>query len=211
MLRSINLFRCAAAFPLALVVTYCSAQTEQAPAPQPPSTLVTPALQSVGRAGSGVDLNKWKGSTAMREEVDANLASMQKDLQNTLPALLTAADAAPTSAAASLPVLLNMDALYNVLLRVTIASRSGAPRDQNTALEQAAVLLDSARRDLGDVIVTAAKAQDKRIADLQATVQQQAAALAAAAAPPPPPAAPAAAPKPKRKKATTAAQPAPTQ
>ena len=204
------LLRRVAALPFALFITCCSAQTEAATAVQPPSTLVRPALESVGRAGSGVDLNKWKGSTAMREDVDANLASMQKDLQNTLPALLTAADAEPASTAASLPVLLNMDALYAVLLRVTIASRLGAPRDQNTALEQSAVLLDSARRDLGEAILAAAKAQEKRIADLQATVQQQNARLAAAAAPPPTPA-PAVTPKPKRKKTTTAPRPAATQ
>ena len=94
---------------------------------------------------------------------------------------------------------MNLDALYSVLLRVTIASRSGAPRDENTALEQAAVLLDSARRDLGEAITAAVKVQDQRIVDLQATVHQQAAALAAA--PPPPAAAPSTA-KPKRKKAT---------
>lgn len=155
---------------------------------QAPSSLVQPALESVGRAGSAVDLNKWKGSNAMREDVDANLASMQKDLQSTLPGLLTAADAAPGSAAASLPVLLNMDALYSVLLRVTIASRSGAPRDQNTALEQAALLLDSARRDLGGEVLASARAQEKRIVDLQATVQQQASALSAAATSAAPPA-----------------------
>ena len=140
----------------------------------------------------------------MRDEVDANLASMQKDLQTTLPALLSVADAAPNSPAASLPVLLNMDALYAVLLRVTIASRSGAPREENTALEQSAVLLDSARRDLGAAIVAGSKAQEKQIATLQATVQQQAAALAAAT--PPPAASPVAGTRAKRKKTTTTAK-----
>jgi hypothetical protein len=192
---------------LALFAAGCSAQTDQASAVQPPSSLIRPALESVGRAGSGVDLNKWKGSTAMREEVDGNLASMQKDLQTTLPALLSVADAAPGSPAASLPVLLNVDALYNVLLRVTVSSRSGAPRDQNIALEQSAVLLDSARRDLGEAITASARAQEKRIADLQATVQQQAAALAAAATPLP---APTVAAKPKRKKTTIPAKPTTT-
>ena len=203
MFRSTTLTCCVAALSLAFLVTCGSAQTEQAP-----STLVRPALESVGRAGSAVDLNKWKGSNAVREEVDANLASMQKDLQSTLPSLLSAADAAPGSLAASLPVLLNMDALYNVLLRVTIASRNGAPRDENTALEQSAVLLDSARRDLGEAITAAAKAQEKHVADLQATVQQQAATLAAAQQAPP--IAPAVVPKPKRKK-TSAANPAASQ
>ena len=181
---------------------------------QKPSELVAPALESVAKAGSAVDLNKWKGGNAVREDVDTNLVSMQKDLQTTLPPLLVASDAAPASASASLPVLLNLDALYSVLLRVTIASRGSAPRDQNLGLEQAAQLLDSARRDLGDTILANVRTQDKRIATLQATVQQQAAAIAAAQqAPPPPP--PPARPKrktPAKKPATQpAATPAPAQ
>ena len=165
---------------------------------QKPSELVAPALDSVAKAGSAVDLNKWKGGNAVREDVDTNLASMQKDLQTTLPPLLVASDAAPASASASLPVLLNLDALYSVLLRVTIASRGSAPRDENLALEQAAQLLDSARRDLGDTILANVRMQDKRIATLQATVQQQAAAVAAAQPAQPPPSQPV---KPKRKTA----------
>ena len=204
MLRFPTLLRHTVAACSAVFVVACSAQGGQTPALQPPSTLVRPALESVGRAGSAVDLNKWKGSAATRDDVDANLVSMQKDLQSTLPPLLTAADAAPDSAAASLPVLLNMDALYSVLLRVTIASRSVAPHDENTALEQAAVLLDSARRDLGEAILTATRAQEKRIADLQATVQQQAATMAATATVP---AESAPAARPKRKKTASSTKP----
>ncbi|SEB66999.1 hypothetical protein [Terriglobus roseus] len=166
---------------------------------QKPSSLIAPALDSVAKAGSAVDLNKWKGGNTVREEVDANLVSMQKDLANTLPPLIVASDAAPSAASASLPVLLNLDALYSVLLRVTIMSRGSAPRDQNVQLEKAAQLLDAARRDLGDAILVGLKSQEKRIADLQATVQQQAATIAAAPAPPAP--APAPPVKPKRKAA----------
>ncbi len=140
---------------------------------QPPSSLVQPALDSVARAGSAVDLNRWKGSAGARDEGDANRASRQKDLQTTLPPLLAAADAAPASAAASLPVLLNLDALYSVLLRVTIASRGNAPRTENTALEQAAALLDGARRSLGDAVLASAKANEQQVSDLQAAAAQQ--------------------------------------
>ncbi|MGI4853939.1 MAG: hypothetical protein ACRYF4_07840 [Janthinobacterium lividum] len=139
---------------------------------QSPSSLLRPALNQVAQAGSAVDLNRWKGPNTLREEVDANLASMQKDLQTTLPPLLDAADASPDSAAASLPVLLNLDALYSVLLRVSLAARASAPRDQNTQLEQAASLLDTARRELGDAVLTTLKAQEQRTADLQAALQQ---------------------------------------
>lgn len=171
-----SLVRSASLVPMFCASAICLAQQpaaamQVAPA-QRPSSLLRPTLDQVAQAGSGVDLNRWKGPNAAREEVDANLASMQKDLQTTLPPLLDAADAAPNSAAASLPVLLNLDALYSVLLRVSIAARTGAPRDQNAALEQAAMLLDTTRRELGDTILANVRAQEQRTADLQVAIQQ---------------------------------------
>jgi hypothetical protein len=205
MVRLSPLFMCAILF--AGLTAQALPQAAADGSSQPPSSLIAPALDVVGKSGSAVDLNKWKGSNAMRTEVDANLASMQKDLQKTLPALISASDAAPNSAAAAMPVLLNLDALYSVLLRVTIASRTGAPKDQNTQLEQAAVTLDNARRDLGNSIMATIAANETKVSTLQATVQQQAAALQAAQTPPPPPPA-VAKPAPKKKK--PAAKPATT-
>lgn len=183
-----------------LVTTACGAQqaAESAALVQPPSSLVQPALDRVAQAGSGVDLNRWKGSSTFREEVDQNLASMQKDLQTALPPLLIAADAAPNSASAALPVLLNLDALYSVLLRVTLASRSSAPRDENAALEQAANVLDGARRTLGDAVLAAAQRAEQQLSELR---QQNAAAQVQAQ--PEPPAA--ATPKIKKKAGKTSA------
>ncbi len=166
-----------------------------------PSELVTPALVAVGNAGSAVDLNKWRGSAAVKQDVDGNLGSIQKDLQGTLPPLLKTADASPASVSASIPVLLNIDALYNVLLRVSISGKAGAPRDQQESIDGALSTLDRARRDLGERIARIASGQEKQLAALQTALQQQAASIttmqqaAAAAATPPAPA-----PKPKKKK-----------
>jgi hypothetical protein len=173
-----------------------------------PSELVQPAIDNVAKTGSSVDLNRWKGSNTMRAEVDSNLASVQKDLQGTLPPLLAAADAAPLSASASMPVLLNMDALYNVLLRISINGNMAAPRDQAEALNGSLATLDGARRDLAERITKLAASQEKQLSVLQTTIQQQAAALTAAqqtiAGTNP---ATTTAPKPKKKK--PAAKPAP--
>ncbi len=195
------MLRSASFFLLAGFALQAIAQQPAAAVPsQGATSLVGPALNVIAKAGSAVDLNKWKGSNAMRGEVDGNLLSVQKDIQTTLPPLLSAADAAPDSASASLPVLLNLDALYSVLLRITIASRAGAPRDQNTQLEQAAITLDNARRDLSDLITATVAANEKKVATLQATVQQQAAALQAAKTAPPPPPPPPAKVTPKKRK-----------
>jgi hypothetical protein len=204
-------FHLAATLALSLVAAASAAA-------QKPSELVQPALDKVAQAGSSVDLNKWKGGNGLRGEVDANLGSVQKDLQNTLPPLLVDSDKAPNSVPPTMRVLLNLDALYSVLLRIQIAGKTNAPRDQSDALDAALASLDGARRDLGDRITTSAAAQEKQIATLQATVQQQTTQItaaqqaAAAAATTPPPAKTTKKKMVKKKPATTppAATPAPT-
>ncbi len=204
---------------VALAFTACAVrasaqQATAAPAPDSPigkpSEVVTAALDTVARAGSSVDLNKWKGSGQSKQEVDANLASIQKDLQTTLPGLLRTADAAPLSISASLPVLLNMDALYSVLLRVSISGKMDAPRDQSQAIDGALASLDGARRDMGERINKLATSNEKQLAVAQQMLQQQAAALAQAQqAAQAAPATPVKTTAKKKKSATAAKKPAP--
>lgn len=187
--------------------------TVMSAAAQAPSARVQPALDKLAAAGSSVDLNKWKGGNALRGEADAHLASIQKDLQTTLPPLLVASDRNPDSISAGLPVLLNLDALYSVVLRVDLLAKANAPRDQAEALDGALTVLDGARRDLGALLLDSAAANEKQMVQMRAAAQQQAAQIAAAqqVAPVPPPVAPVK-PKPKKRvvKQTAPAVPAPS-
>jgi hypothetical protein len=178
-----------------------------APAPPPPSALLRPSLDAVQQTVAGLKLEKWKRGT-VREEADANVGTIERDLADTLPALLREADAAPGTLSKMLPVSRNVDALYDVLLRIAEAARVSAPAAQITDLEQALVGLGKARTALDDRLQEAAAAQDKQIKDLRSTVQAQAAVKCPA--PAPAPACPASTPaktvkkKPRKPPATTA-------
>jgi hypothetical protein len=134
-------------------------------------------------------MEKWKRGT-VREEADANVTDIEKDLQTTLPPLVTEADGAPGAISKVLPVFRNIDALYDVLLRVVEASRVSAPAEQVTPLQESLISLGGARRRLAERLQESAIAQEKQISDLKSTVQAQAAAARAV----PTPAAPACAP-----------------
>ena len=166
--------------------------------------MLRPALDVLKTALDGVRLDKWKGPAAVRSDEDANLASIRKDMETTLPPLLAAADAAPDSAAKTLPAYRNVEALYDVLLRVAAAGRLAAPADQSSALDQALARLDDGRRALGDRLQEDAKAQEKRVGDLQAALK--------AIPPPAPPPAPVVCPAlpPVKKKAKPAVKPSTT-
>ncbi len=164
----------------ALFMTLCSGVTVAQTVPTPaapvqagklPSAILQPATANVRSALDKVRLDKWKASSAVKDETDSNIGSIRRDLDNTLPGLLAAADAAPNSVSKVMPAYRNVEALYDVLLRVDAAARSFAAGDQSAMLDQALTGLDQARRDLGDRLQSAGMAQEKQVADLQASLK----------------------------------------
>ena len=145
-----------------------------------PSAMLQPAIDSIRQALGTVRLDKWKAANTIRDEADANVGSIRRDIDSTLPPLLTAADGAPDSVTQVLPAFRNVNALYDVLLRVATAARVAAPTQQSAPLDAALLSLEDGRRALGDRLQSAAVSQERRISDLQAAIR---------AVPPPPSAA----------------------
>jgi hypothetical protein len=170
----------------------------------PPSATLRPSLDVLKTAVGQLRIDKWKASGPIRDEAQKNLESVQRDVASTLPTLLAAADAAPDSAAKVLPVYRNVEALYDVTLRLVVAARLAAPSDQMSGLDQALARLDDGRHALGDQLQGDADAQEKRVSHLEAALKAVPPPL-----PPPPPPAPLKCPVTpvKKKKAVTAAKP----
>lgn len=154
--------------------------------------VLQPTVQLVKEALSTITVDKWKAAAAIKSEADSNLRSVQRDIDTTLPALVVAADAAPGSTSKALPVFRNVDALYDVMLRLDAAGRLAASKDEIGALDDSLASIATARRSLGDQLQADAEAQEQRVG----TLQQQLAAKPAAPPPapavaclPPPPAA----------------------
>jgi hypothetical protein len=144
------------------------------PALPAPSTLLQPSLDEVQHAIVSLRLEKWKKGT-VREEATANTSAILRNLEDTLPPLLRDADAAPETIGKMLPVSRNVDALYDVLLRIFEASRVAAPAEQVTELQQALIALGKARGALYDRLQESAAAEDKQLKDLRGALQAQAA------------------------------------
>jgi hypothetical protein len=165
-----------------------------------------PSIQLVKEALSTVNIDKWKGSSAIKNEADGNLHSVQRDIDETLPALVRAADSTPDSIAKAMPVFRNVDALYDVMLRLDAAGRLAAPKDQVGALDDALASIAKARSALGDQLQANAEAQEQRIIRLQQAANRPTPAPAAPVQCTPPPA-PAAT---KKKRSTKSSKPAAT-
>jgi hypothetical protein len=188
------------------------ASTPASPAQGTVSGLLQPSLDTLQQTIGALNIEKWKRGT-VRDEAVANASSIQRDLQSTLPALLTAVDAAPRTTSKALPVSRNVDALYDVVLRVVDGARVAAPADQLVKLQDALSGLDKARHAFNDHIQETAASTEKQVSDLQVALKAQAQAVPVcpAVAPPPAPApAPAKKPIPKKRKPVPAAKPAVT-
>ena len=151
-----------------------AAQPTPASQPAPatkPSALLQTSVDGLQSTLTGLRLEKWKSGTVRSGEATTNVASLcKKDLQETLPALLAAADAEPQSMSKTLPVSRNLDALYDVLLRVVDGARVVAPADQVDQLIQTMASVEKARLALNDQLQQLAAGQEKQVVDLRAAV-----------------------------------------
>ena len=154
--------------------------TAPAPAPAPAQgsfamASLRPALANVQAAIGSVNVGRWKASAATRTAVQQDIGSMQRDLNATLPGLVTSAEASgPGVLAPSFAVFRNLDALYDVLLRVSeTAALAGSEADAGS-LEDARAGLEDGRGKLGAWLLQSIGAQDAQVARLQAPAAQPA-------------------------------------
>jgi hypothetical protein len=191
-------FASTALLALLSLAAYRPACAQVAPAPAAPATAITPAptgfalanlrpaLANVQTAISGVSIAHWKASSDTKAAVQQDIASMQRDLNTTLPALMAQVDATgangPAALSPSFAVFRNLDALYDVLLRVTeTAALTGPPSDAGS-LEDARAGLEDGRGKLGAWLLQSIGAQDAQVAKMLAPVPKPAAAPPAAPA-----------------------------
>jgi hypothetical protein len=150
------------------------------PIPKSSDILSTP-LSQVSQAIAGLNISRWKAPGEVRSAAQQNADSIQRDLHGTLPGLLAQADAAPESVSAVFPVYRNIDALYDVLLRISQTADLAASPSETSSLDSALSQLEGARKNLGNAISSAASKNEAEVVKLRATVAQNAAAAQQAA------------------------------
>ena len=145
-----------------------------------------PALANVQTAITNVNVAHWKAPNDIRATTQQDVNSMQRDLITTLPPLLAQADAAasgngPAALAPAFAVFRNLDALYDVLLRVTETAGLAGSASDASSLEDARAGLEDGRAKLGTWLLQAIGAQDAQVARLQAPAAARPAPAAPAA------------------------------
>jgi hypothetical protein len=156
-------------------------------APFLPSAILQPSLAALELALGSLRADKWKAPGPVKETTEANIDSIKRDLEATLPGLSAKADASPGSLAEMLALTRNVDALYDVVLRVTDTADLTAPDAQRSAMDQALSGLLAARRTLADQVQSTALAQTQNIRDLRKELSARPVVVAPPSPPPPQP------------------------
>jgi hypothetical protein len=128
---------------------------------------VSIAIAHLRRTLDSINVPKWKAPGDVRQTTVSDVDSMQRDVQGTLPDLINTALGDPSKVSPAFAVYRNVDALYDVLLRVSeTAQLAGASRDASVLEDQRAALEDS-RTQLGAALLQSSQAQDAEVVHLR--------------------------------------------
>jgi hypothetical protein len=156
---------------LSLAVAAHGQSTAQAPTAPVPSAILQPALSDVQSSTSALNISRWKAPGEVRTATQQDVDSIQRDLGNMLPGLIAQADASPGSVPPSFTVYRNLDALYDVLLRVSETANLAAPSSEAASVASSLQKLEAARSQLGEAILHTSQHQETQIAAFQAAIR----------------------------------------
>ncbi|MGC1782137.1 MAG: hypothetical protein WA708_06440 [Acidobacteriaceae bacterium] len=146
-------------------------QPPGAPVSPPISQVLQPALEQAGSSLRQIQIDRWKLSRQWKAQIQSDASSIQQDLSMQLPALFQQAQASPALIGPQLSLLRNVDALYDVMVRVTTAANLSGGKSDAALLDSALQRLEQARKSAADSLLQSAALQDRQVMQLRAVVQ----------------------------------------
>ena len=128
-------------------------------------------------------IEKWKTDSNTKRGSQADVESIQRNLQMALPEIIGQLRASPENIAATFKLYRNLDALYDVLGPVVESAGAFGSKDEFQAMQNDFSALERSRRSLAERMETLASAKETDLTQLRAQVRD----LQAAASPPAPP------------------------
>jgi hypothetical protein len=123
-------------------------------------------------------IDKWKTDSSTKSQASDNVESIQRNITNALPGLISAVRSAPQSLGANFKLYRNINALYDVLANLAESAGAFGKREEFEVIAPHVAAIDEDRRAYGDLLAQMTASADSRMA-----AYQQAAAQAAAQPP----------------------------
>src|SRR5690348_15895804 len=123
-------------------------------------------------------IDKWKTDSSSKSQATDNAESIQRNISNALPGLISGVRTDPQSLGANFKLYRNINALYDVLANLAESAGAFGKREEYEVIAPHVAAIDDDRRAYGDLLAQMTASADSRIA-----AYQQAAAKAAAEPP----------------------------
>jgi hypothetical protein len=143
--------------------------------------LVKQTAQSIQADLGKARIDRWKADSSTKRQTQANVESIQRNLQSALPEMIAQLDASPEDLAASFKLYRNLDALYDVFGSVVESAGAFGSKDEFQNLSNDMNGLESARRSFGERMQRLAAAKEDELGRLRTQIKTL------QAAPPAPP------------------------
>jgi hypothetical protein len=128
-------------------------------------------------------IEKWKTDSNTKRGTEADVESLQRNLQMALPEIIAQLRTSPENIAQTFKLYRNLDALYDVFGPVVESAGAFGSRDEFQSVQNDLSALERSRRELAERVEILAGAKEGELAQLRTQVRD----LQAAAAPPPAP------------------------
>lgn len=138
-------------------------------------------VQSIQSDLQKTRIERWKTDGATKKQILAEVESIQRNLQATLPETITQLNNSPEDLGVSFKLYRNLDALYDVFGQVAEAAEALGSKDEFQSLSNDMSGLESARRTFGERMQKLTASKEDELTRLRAQVKTL------TAAPPPPP------------------------
>jgi hypothetical protein len=129
-------------------------------------------------------IDKWKTDSNTKRGTQADVESIERNLQMALPEILGQLRASPENIAATFKLYRNLDALYDVFGPVVESAGAFGSKDEFQSVQNDLSALERSRRSLAERMETLASAKEGDLVQLRTQVRDLQAAAAPAPAPP---------------------------
>jgi len=140
-------------------------------------------IQRVALSANGdlarLHIEKWKTDTPQKQQMQSVAESLQRNINNAIPGLISDVQADPTSIAKSFRLYHNMTVVYEFLSSLAEATGAFGKKEEYEPLATDAATLDKVRQNLSDYV-------ERTAATLDAQLKRAASAQQQVAATPPP-------------------------
>ena len=126
-------------------------------------------------------IDRWKTDSSTKRQTQANVESIQRNLQFALPDIIAQLSNSPEDLAASFKLYRNLDALHDVFGSVVESAGAFGSKDEFQTLSNDMSGLEGARRSFGERMQKLATAKEEELARLRVQIKTL------QAAPPAPP------------------------